>query len=229
MKPVLTFCAIWNIIQLSWCNSAKDPFTCVTDYWKNISCIMNITDKSAGVDNIHYWLEFIEETDETIKYKCQLVEMGNSYGCTFLANVMEGIISFMDMDCFEVHLCYDNNSKTNYGKFIPVENIQLTAPSHLTVQWTPEGYHFTWKSGYEHHPYYTALKIGYQLCFYNEKCIETQSIFITRSDLEPDTEHALKIRSQVKRPLEFNKRHWSPWSALVQFKTDAREGKKELF
>jgi hypothetical protein len=45
-----------------------------------------------------------------------------------------------------------------------LSSVQPTAPSHLAVQRTLEGYKCTWQSGYEHHPYLTEFH--YQLCFY---------------------------------------------------------------
>lgn len=35
-----------------------DRLTCVSDYWFTITCTLSITDKPAGVNNTHYWLNF---------------------------------------------------------------------------------------------------------------------------------------------------------------------------
>lgn len=35
-----------------------DGYTCVTDYWSTIACVLNITGEPAVVTKTHYWLEF---------------------------------------------------------------------------------------------------------------------------------------------------------------------------
>ena len=140
-------------------------------------------------------------------FKCPLVEMGDSYGCTFVADFDENVrynnASFNSVDCFNVRLCYNIDCQSNLTGFEPFKNskfpvkiilicnswnmawnnydcakyswqicvktnslssVQPTAPSHLAVQRTSEGYKCTWQSGYEHHPYITEFP--YQLFFY---------------------------------------------------------------
>ncbi|XP_029480328.2 uncharacterized protein LOC115103625 isoform X2 [Oncorhynchus nerka] len=239
MKLLLALCAVWNIIQLSeGCSSGKmtDRLACVSDYWFTITCTLNITDEPADVNNTHYWLNFIWPDEAGNTFKCPLVEMGDSYGCTFVADFDENVryndASFNSVDCFNVRLCYNIDCQSNYDNltdFEPSKNIQPTAPSHLAVQRTLEGYKCTWQSGYEHHPYLTEFH--YQLCFYKYNgdkgevfCVSPQnkSILIDRSGLKTDTTYVLKVRSELYKSSGY-KGQWSPWSALVQLRTDAKE------
>ncbi|CAB1341779.1 unnamed protein product [Coregonus sp. 'balchen'] len=109
-----------------------------------------------------------------------------------------------------------------------MSSVQPTAPSHLAVQWTPEGYRCTWQSGYEHHTY--MKDFHYQLSFYKyhgdkgevfHVSTRNNSLLIDGSGLEPDTTYVLKVRSDPNSS-EY-KGQWSPWSALVQLRTDAKE------
>ncbi|XP_041737826.1 interleukin-21 receptor-like [Coregonus clupeaformis] len=243
MKLLLALCAVWNIIQLSeGCSSGEmtDRLTCVSDYWFTITCTLSITDEPAGVNYTHYWLYFTWSDEDGITFKCPLVEMVDSYGCTFVAhfdnNLMYHGSSFNTMDCFHVHLCYNIDCQINYDNltdFEPSKNIQPTAPSHLAVQWTPEGYRCTWQSGYEHHAYMTDFH--YQLSFYKyhgdkgevfHVSSRNNSLLIDGSGLEPDTTYVLKVRSDPNSS-EY-KGQWSPWSALVQLRTDAKEAEPTI-
>lgn len=61
-----------------------------------------------------------------ITFKCPLVEMGDSYGCTFVADFDKNVTyhgsSFNDMDCFNVHLCYNIDCQSNLTGFEPFKN-----------------------------------------------------------------------------------------------------------
>ncbi|CAB1341778.1 unnamed protein product, partial [Coregonus sp. 'balchen'] len=128
MKLLLALCAVWNIIQLSeGCSSGEmtDRLTCVSDYWFTITCTLSITDKPAGVNYTQYWLYFTWSDEDGITFKCPLVEMVDSYGCTFVAhfdnNLMYHGSSFNTMDCFHVHLCYNIDCQINYDNLTDFE------------------------------------------------------------------------------------------------------------
>ncbi|CAB1341780.1 unnamed protein product [Coregonus sp. 'balchen'] len=193
---------------------------------KKVTCTLSITDEPAGVNYTHYWLNFTWSDEDGITFKCPLVEMVDSYGCTFVAHFDKNLTyhgsSFNNMDCFHVHLCYNIDCQSNYDNltdFEPSKNIQPTAPSHLAVQWTPEGYSYTWQSGYEHHAYMTDFH--YQRSFYKyhgdkdevfHVSSRNNSLLIDGSGHEPDTTYVLKVRSDPNSS-EY-KGKWSPWSAL---------------
>lgn len=56
---------------------------------------------------------------------------------------------------------------------------------------------------------------------------QNKSILIDGSRLEPDTTYVLKVRSELYKSSGY-KGQWSPWSALVQLRTDAKEGERDL-
>lgn len=129
---------------------------------------------------IQYWLDF-KWTEKDCTFNCSLVNIGNHhYNCTLLADNKENT-SFMSEDHFHVLLC-NYFGCDNVTDFYPVKYVKPTPPSDLTVESTPDGYSFSWRSGYENHDYMTDFK--YQLSIYryigNEERVKWYSMSNTQ-------------------------------------------------
>ncbi|XP_051263485.1 interleukin-21 receptor-like [Dicentrarchus labrax] len=216
-----------QLLFLCWCSSILavttcvrvDGYSCVSDYWDTISCVINITDSPAKQS--HYSLNFTNSGGES---SCLLVEMNHSYSC--VCRVTQ--IPFTGEDSYSIRLCHESGCYLVKEMFQPSHNMQLTPPPAAKVQQTPETFNITWTSGYEKHMFFEEFKLDYQLLLQTSQSKESKIMYsslheksIQRSELKPDTTYCIKVRSKSTNA-EYDG-HWSKWSPSTCWKNEAGE------
>ncbi|KAF7657804.1 hypothetical protein LDENG_00022050 [Lucifuga dentata] len=213
------------------CSEAvNDGYSCVTNYWLTITCVMNITEEPVEQTETKYWLEF--NWDYALDYSCLHMMMNQSYSCTFAAQ--NGIDTFIDEDIFDISLCQKSGCRTVIHAFKPSQNIQLTPPHDVAVQRTPEDFNITWKSGYENHSY-LQNEIRYELSLQASHSISNKTFkliserkytSIGRSRLEPDISYCIVVRSHPVSSAYGA--IWSTWSQPACWRTEARKEQENI-
>ncbi|KAM7383019.1 hypothetical protein PAMP_002707 [Pampus punctatissimus] len=145
MGPQLLFVCWCSSILAVACCIRVDGYSCTSDYWDTVTCILNITGNPVGQSNTTYYLQFTPNSRP-----CEnCLAMKHGYSCVCKPTDT----CFISEDAFSIDVCHESNCKNLNSDFLPSLNIQLTPPHKPDVQKTPEAFNITWKSGYEDHDF----------------------------------------------------------------------------
>ncbi|KAG7216517.1 hypothetical protein INR49_002004 [Caranx melampygus] len=220
------------LVFLCWCSSIfavtscfrVDGYSCVSTYWKSITCVLNITSNPAGPPDTNFSLKFFNNKART-ETTCPLVLMNNTYTC--VCKVTE--FNLHHTDVLSIQLCNDSSCLYLMRSFKPSMNIQLMPPHDVEVNDTSEHVNITWKSGYEQHRY-LSNRLDYELLLQKPHSSWSQtlkprqtfeSIPKSRFDrFDMDATYCIKVRS---KPLGSGYNGtWSEWSPVTCWKNDAQ-------
>ncbi|XP_029928458.1 interleukin-21 receptor-like [Myripristis murdjan] len=237
MKCLLLLFVLWCSSLLAGANHSGDVidgYSCVSDYWLTISCVLNISGDPAGPNRTDYKLKFRWNFGKK-PFTCPLVMMDHSYSCTVAAanNTQNPPLCFSDMDKFSIELCFESLCHTVTKAFKPAMNIQLMPPYDVVVQKTPEAFFITWKSGYENHRY-IKNRLQYELLLQNpdgtEKAFtdfKNNSASIRRSGHDSGNEdYCIKVKS-LPAASGYGA-IWSKWSPLTCWKADTHKEQENI-
>ncbi|XP_055359129.1 interleukin 21 receptor, tandem duplicate 2 isoform X2 [Betta splendens] len=119
--------------------------------------------------------------------------------------------------------------------FSPIQHIRLTVPYDVKVQQTPEVFNFTWKSGYEDHPYFSK-QFHYEILLEAAKSKESEPfnrtfqetnkkefLSVSRSSLKSHNRYCIKVRSYSS----YIGGIWSEWSKWTCWENDEEPGSEK--
>ncbi|XP_035464601.1 interleukin-21 receptor [Scophthalmus maximus] len=208
-----------QLLFVCWCSSVLDAtscirvdgYSCVSAYWKTVTCDLNITDSPVGRSNTTYSLKFTELRKGTISI-CPLVFKNHSYSCD--CKVLSSI-SFSVYNMYTIQLCHDSGCCTLLKTFSPAQNIQLTPPYEVEFRQMAEVLNITWKSGYEVHPYFYS-DLDYELVLQKSHSSESKkatsrwtSTSFTREQIDTRATYCTQVRS-IPHAKDYSA-VWSKW------------------
>ncbi|KAF5903979.1 interleukin-9 receptor-like, partial [Clarias magur] len=229
------FSQLWGLMCLNVTYGRNYTLECLNDYLFTIRCELNMTFKPQLQDAL-YWLEF---TISRKPFECVLTSQEYPWVCVLdLSTKVED--TFMDMDIFQISLCYSvqfNNTSAVHGNdtsiqqynasavlkknYMPVNNIKPVAPSNLTLLWKPDEAVFQWLSGYNE-DIMLAPYLHYQLSIHRNGTVfnvtsSQTNMSVPRSRFTPNTYYTARVRSE---PQNYYKGVWSHWSPAISWKTE---------
>ncbi|CAL8354755.1 unnamed protein product [Arctogadus glacialis] len=208
--PLLLLCLTTGSVTANSCPK-QDGLFCVSDYWQNVSCVLNNTDQPGEAKNTDRWLNFTRITpDDGARFECRFER--NPSRCQF--DTGELLKSFHE---FRVQSC---NSSGCYEipQFKPVDCVQTTSPSDVSVNSSLDSFIITWKSGYKNHDYVTPETLTYNVLLpkahgrHESAQIQDGDLSITLdySRFDPSSEYCVRVKSKYERAVP-----WSEWSESV--------------
>ncbi|KAM7421436.1 hypothetical protein PAMA_015529 [Pampus argenteus] len=225
MGPRLLFvCWCSSILAVAGCIRV-DGYSCTSDYWETVTCILNITGNPVGQSNTTYYLQFTPNSGPC--ENCLAMKHGYSCACKPTDSY------FISENVFSIDVCHESDCTNLNSYFLPSQNIQLTPPHKPDVQQTAETFNITWKSGYESHDFLDH-NLDYELFVQKSQSnkgntlhSKTESVLIQRSQLKPGAIYCIKMRSKPSIP-DYDAT-WSKWSPKTCWETEAGEEQKNLF
>ncbi|KAJ8250872.1 hypothetical protein GJAV_G00214180 [Gymnothorax javanicus] len=208
--------------------------TCVTNYWRNLTCELNITGWPLNA-TLFYQLQFQHCEDMKTQFGCRMMKKGQCLSCSLVAE-MEENRTFMSVDEFKVTLVSNTSGQDISlinSTFTPKDHIKPDTPGNLTVIRNSSGYWFTWVSNYESHEYQTfSNELLYKLQ-YHQTALPYQTttvhpmektVHIDHGNLKPGTEYTAVVCSH---PGADYRGEWSEWSPPVVWKTQVPQVTQE--
>ncbi|XP_008279313.1 interleukin-21 receptor-like [Stegastes partitus] len=208
-----------SILTVTGCIKA-DGHLCVSDYFRNISCILNISGNPVGESSTSYSLKFFHCERRYPDVSCPLTVTSHGYSCN--CELKHSSDRFTDYDEYEIKVCAESDCHLDLETtFQPSRNIQLTPPPELLVDNTSQTWNITLKSRYDEHPY-LANFLKYELLlqmFQNSKVTNKilplmsparSELIDEGSQLTADAEHCIKARFMADE--RYYDGVWSKWS-----------------
>ncbi|XP_034029431.1 interleukin-21 receptor-like [Thalassophryne amazonica] len=228
-------CCCSSILRVTNSINVKiESYSCVTDYWSTISCILKITRNPVEQTKKRYWIKFkaVDSWKPGQNYSCPLDEINQTYNCSVKAN--SDSVAFLDEDVYSVQLCLESDCISVTENFMPSLSIQPTTPYDVVVQRTQKNLKFTWETGYENHVYLHD-ELDYQLSVQTSQTNKTfdqvTSPFILTPnqllELKLSGTCCVKVRSFPSLTSDYEGT-WSKWSFPTCWKTEATEERKPI-
>ncbi|XP_056448319.1 interleukin-21 receptor-like [Gadus chalcogrammus] len=206
--PLLLLCLTTGSVTANSCTK-PDGLVCVYDYWQNVSCVLNNTDGEAK--NTDRWFNFTRiPPGDGARFECRFER--NPSRCQFDTGML--LRSYHE---FRVQSC---NSSGCYeiSQFMPVDCVQTTSPSDVSVNSSLDSFIITWKSGYKNHIYIKPETLTYKVLLpkahgrHESKQIQDGELSITLdySRLDLSSEYCVRVKSKYKNAVR-----WSEWSESV--------------
>ncbi|XP_030250670.1 interleukin-21 receptor-like isoform X3 [Sparus aurata] len=232
MKGLSLLLVSWYSGILAVTSSIKVDGKCLTDYRDTVTCVLNITGNLQ--EQSAYSLKFThyEVSDRILRLgeilcPIEVMNKTHSYICKLKDDPNEAFESY---DSYVIELCHESGCyNVTKERFQPCDNIQLTPPIITEVQLTPETINITWRSGYEHHPYFESLPT-YELLLESSQKEESKTLHpksqrmsesIRRSEFIEGALYCIKVRSNIIHR-EY-KATWSEWSPATCIRNGAEE------
>ncbi|RVE63217.1 hypothetical protein OJAV_G00165770 [Oryzias javanicus] len=182
--------------------------TCVSDYYRNISCTFNALDQHSSYNLTILW--------KGAKASCPLRAVGHKFGANCQVIDDEGDY-FSNTDQVQIYLCKNSNCTCVEKQFFPHRNIQL-APPDIKVQYAAETINVTSLGKAE--SIYIQTILEFQMALQRSHSSEIRNLSIKlpktffeieRSTLTPGAQYCVKIRLTVQNKSNY-KAVWSDWS-----------------
>ncbi|XP_069031438.1 interleukin-9 receptor-like isoform X1 [Embiotoca jacksoni] len=238
MKSLLFLLGCSNILSRTSCIASTTPAVkkslCVSDFWYNITCVLNISDYPVEPTSATYSLKFTHNQENSRLVSCPLALKHRSYSCD--CEVKNSPDIFHSPDHYNIKLCDESDCHLVEKEFFPAGNIKLSPPPELEVQTTTETLNITFKTAYEEHPYLKTY-LNYEVLlqasdnsvskiwfFPSLKRSLRRSVSIVRgSELKSNSEFCIKARFMA----EGYGGNWSEWSELKCWKNEGQESVSE--